>query len=376
MALERILFLSDMLYADGATLRTFDLARALNARGIEAITVISGGRLAEKFRKAGLPVRYQYRINRKLLPYAFNAKIVQLARSIEPSIVHARCPRLSALAARLARACRTRYVVTVNSIAESRCSIKRSRRCAGVIACSQFIREWLVNDRNIPKEVITVIPSGVDVDPFDATTDIAGAVDREAPDDGSAGNATTGTVPVIGMIGGFTSGAGHDCFLKAAAMIAAEIPEAQFIIAGEQGETVGRDRYVRARVEKANLLKKVTIIPAFQDFRQLLASIDVLLVPSSSEGRSRLILDAMACRRPVVATGVGENYEIIRDGENGLLVQKDDAEAMAAGAVNLLTDSELRHSILDRAFECVRKEYSLARMTKNVIDFYTRALER
>jgi len=84
----------------------------------------------------------------------------------------------------------------------------------------------------------------------------------------------------------------------------------------------------------------------------------------------------MACRRPVVATGVGENYEIIRDGENGLLVQKDDAEAMAAGAVNLLTDSGLRHSILDRAFECVRKEYSLARMTKNVIDFYTRAIER
>jgi len=102
----------------------------------------------------------------------------------------------------------------------------------------------------------------------------------------------------------------------------------------------------------------------------------VLLVPSSSEGRSRLVLDAMACRRPVIAIGVGENYEIIRDGENGLLVQKDDAEAMAAKTIRLLTDAEFRRSILDRAFESVRKEYSLARMAKNVIAFYAHVLER
>jgi len=221
-----------------------------------------------------------------------------------------------------------------------------------------------------------VVPNGVEVDPFDAATDIAGAIDHHEAADGLSGDERAGTAPVVGMIGGFAPGAGHDCFLKAAAAITAEIPDVQFIIAGEQAETIGRDRYVRTRVEKAGLLKKVTIIPAFHDFRQLLASIDVLLVPSSSEGRSRLVLDAMACRRPVIAIGVGENYEIIRDGENGLLVQKDDAEAMAAKTIRLLTDAEFRRSILDRAFESVRKEYSLARMAKNVIAFYAHVLER
>jgi glycosyltransferase involved in cell wall biosynthesis len=361
--LDRILFLPDLLHANSSTLRTFDLARALTARGIEVTTIASGGRLEEKFWQAGLPLRDYYRIHRATLPYVFNGKIISLARSIEPSVVHARCPRLSPLAARLARACRVNYVVTVNSIAESRYRIKRSRRCGGIIACSQYIREWLVNNVGIPKEVITVIPNGVEIDPFKRSTDVSGAL----PDGGATEGASPSsfTAPVVGMIGRFASGEGHDCFLEAASQIAARVPIAQFVISGAEADGLG----------KVGLLKQTTIIPAFLDFRHLLASIDVLLVPSSSEGRSRLILDAMASRRPVVAAGVGENYEIIRDGENGLLVQKNDAAALAAKTLEVLSNAALRRHILDSAFESVRNDFSLARMAKDVIAFYLRVTE-
>ncbi len=373
---QRILYLSDLLRADSSTLRTFELARALTARGFEVTTVVSGGAMVEKFRKAGLPLRYYYKIDRLALPFAFNAKIISLARGIEPAIIHARSPRLSRLAARLARACRVKYVVTVNSIAESRYKIKRTRRCAGVVAASQCIREWLVNNKSIPKEVITVIPNGVEVDPFrrkipDEQSEMHGRPAAHSSGVESPGTESAPPVPVVGMVGTtFAAGEGHDCFLDAASHIAAGKPDTHFVIAGD-----GHDRHIRAKLEKLGLVKHTTIIPGFLDFRRLLRSIDVLLVPCATEGRSRLILDAMACRRAVVATGVGENYEVISDGENGLLVQKNDSEAFAAKTIELLSNDALRSRILDSALDTVCKKFSLARMAKNTIAFYAKAMQ-
>ncbi|NQT20133.1 MAG: glycosyltransferase family 4 protein [Planctomycetes bacterium] len=374
--LDKVLFLSDFLDVDSSTLRTFDLARALAARGIEVTTIASGGTMVEQFKKAGLRLQYYHRIHRKMLPFVFNGRIIALARSLAPTIIHARSPRLARLAARLARACRVQYAVTVNSIAESRHKAKRSRRCAGVIAASQYLREWLVNNKSVPKEVITVISNGVEVDPFNGARPEARARGNEPsarngnPPPGPQGEQRTIRAPVVGMIAQrFGAGDGHDCFLEAAVRIAAEIPATQFVIAAD-----GEDRRVRDRLKDAGLTKQTTIVPAFVDFRHLLTSIDVLLVPSDSEGRSRLILDAMACRRPVVAAGVGENYEVIEDGENGLLVQKTNAEAFAARTVELITNSEFRESILDAASETVRKKFSLARMAKDVIAFYMKIL--
>jgi len=366
--LQRILFLSDLLCVDGATLRTFDLARALNARGIGVTTLASGGTMAEQFKKAGLASEHYHRIHRSTLPFIFNTRIISLARSTAPDLLHAHTPRLSRLAARLARACRVRYVVTVNTIAESRYRIQRSRRCAGIIAASQYIRECLVNDKSIPKELITVIRNGVEIDSFKGRAPEPEAGAQMPRRDGAP---PAGTAPVVGMIGRtFAAGEGHGCFLEAASRVARQIPDVQFVIAAD-----GKDRYVRDKLEKLGLVKQTTLVPAFMDFRRMLQSINVLIVPSDSEGRSRLILDAMASRRPVVATGVGENYEIIRDGENGLLAQKNDAQAFADKTIELLSDPELRNRILDSAFETVRKDFSLARMAKNTIAFYMQVLE-
>ena len=378
--LDRVLFLADLLHVDGSTLRTFDLARALTARGIEVTTIASGGTMVEQFKKAGLRLQYYHRIHRKMLPFVFNNRIIDLARSLSPTIIHARSPRLSRLAARLARACRVQYVVTINSIAESRYKAKRSRRCAGLIAASQYLREWLVNDRSVPKEVITVIANGVEVDPFKGAQSESkvGGGESTGGNGDSAGRrpsepgaeSCAGKAPVVGMIGQrFAAGDGHDCFLQVASRISAEMPAAQFIIAAD-----GEGRGVREKIKKAGLIKQTTIVPAFLDFRHMLTSIDVLLVPSDSEGRSRLILDAMACRRPVVAAGVGENYEVIQDGENGMLVPKNNAEAFADKTIELITDSALCERILDAAFKSVRKNFSLARMAKDVIGFYTKIL--
>ncbi|HUS58464.1 MAG TPA: glycosyltransferase family 4 protein [Planctomycetota bacterium] len=371
--LGKILLLAEANSMNSSSLGTLDLARALASRGLDVVTIASAGpTMVEKFRKAGLPLRCYYRIQRKTLPYILNHKIIRLAEAAEPDIIHACSPRLSSLAARLARACRVKYVVTAGNAAECRCNMKCTRRFGGLIATSQFLREWIVNSGIIPKEAITVIHSGVEVELFERMPEPAMPLrwpQRDFRREKAPAPSPQACAPVVGMIGKFASGAGHDCFLNAAKRIAGEMPEVQFIIAGD-----GPGRYVRDRLEKAGLVKRTTILPAFLDFRHLLASIDVLLVPGVAEGQSRLILDAMASRRPVIATGVGDNYEVIKDGENGLLVPRNDCEAFAAKTLRVLKDSAFCRQITSSAFESVRNHFSLARMANDTIAFYDHAL--
>jgi len=360
-----VLFLAELTRVDSASLRTFDLARSLAARGVEVETVASGGAMTERYRRANLPLEPYRRIGRAFLPYISNRRIIQLAQFISPDVVHACNVRLSRLAARLARACRARYVVTVNNTTEPHRGIRRSRRCRGVITHSQSVREWLVNNVDIPKEIIAVIPNGVEVDPFSVLPAFEVPPAPVQPADASPPPAPQRRAPVVGMISQSVAGEGHEQFVEAAAAIAARLPDAHFVIAGE-----GTGRFIRERLQQLGLAHRTTLVPHFADYRQVLASLDVLMVPSVAEGHSRLILDAMACRRPVVATGIGENYEIIRDGETGLLVHRKDAQALAEKTVALLTDARLRESIIRGGFECVRNDFSLARFATDMITYY------
>jgi len=352
--LRRILFLSELYKVDSSTLRAYDLARAMLARGIDIHTIASAGlTMLEKYRKAKIPLHPYHRIERLTLPYVFNGKILKMAQSMEPDIIHAGSPRLSALAARLARACRTHYVVSVNNLRDCAFGIRRSRRFAGVIAGSQFVREELVNERNVPKDAITVILPGIEIDPFSGCLSTGGAGDSDAP-------------PVIGIIGEPDA---NELFLDSAAAIVQEIPDAQFLIVSD-----GPLNAVREKAKKLNLLKQTTLTAMHLDYRHLLKSIDALLMPSTMEGHLRLALEAMACGKPVIAAGVGENYEVIRDGENGVLVQKNDTAGLAARTVEIIRKHDLRKQLAESALEYVRNEHSLARMAKDTITFYAGVL--
>ncbi len=96
---------------------------------------------------------------------------------------------------------------------------------------------------------------------------------------------------------------------------------------------------------------------------------------SSAEGLSNALMEAMATRLPIVATAVGGNPELIRPGENGLLVPYGDAASLADKLVELLSDPERAAAMGLRGRERVEAELTLARMAEGYGAVYRRLLE-
>ena len=104
---------------------------------------------------------------------------------------------------------------------------------------------------------------------------------------------------------------------------------------------------LRIAANAAGLAERVRFVGAQPsgDIPDWLNAADLLVLPSYSEGRPNVVLEAQACALPVLATRVGGTPELIVDGKTGLLVESEDAEGLAAGLSRLLGDQQLRQRL-------------------------------
>jgi glycosyltransferase involved in cell wall biosynthesis len=118
---------------------------------------------------------------------------------------------------------------------------------------------------------------------------------------------------------------------------------------------------------------------SFQAFRQdvpdVLHAADIFVLPSLWEGLPIGLLEAMAMRKAVIGTRVDGTREVLQDGENGLMVEPGDVEALAAAIVRLTRDRELRESLRVRAFQTVGQRFDAATMTREIETIYSNVLE-
>jgi glycosyltransferase involved in cell wall biosynthesis len=142
---------------------------------------------------------------------------------------------------------------------------------------------------------------------------------------------------VITTVGNIRRVKGHDVFIKAAAAVATQFPQASFSIAGE----VLEPEYfaeLQTLVHDLNLSGRFHFAGGITNLREHLSTADVFVLPSRSEGFSNAIVEAMAASLPVVATNVGGNAEAVKDGLSGLIVPSEDPAALASAIALLLSD--------------------------------------
>jgi len=104
--------------------------------------------------------------------------------------------------------------------------------------------------------------------------------------------------------------------------------------------------------------------------------IDIFVLPSLSEALSNALMEAMACGCAVVASNVGGNPELVRDGETGLLFNPGDASTLAAALQILIENESLRGRLAARGTELVRENFSIHSSAQRMSEIYTDLIVR
>jgi glycosyltransferase involved in cell wall biosynthesis len=124
-----------------------------------------------------------------------------------------------------------------------------------------------------------------------------------------------------------------------------------------------------------NMNDRVIFTGERHDIPNLLQEIDISVLPSLSEGFPNSLLEAMAAGMPVVATNVGGNPEIVRDGRTGLLVPPRDPDALAHSITSLLESPLLARQFGNAGYARVKAEFSLTATVRRTEELYTELLE-
>jgi len=211
-------------------------------------------------------------------------------------------------------------------------------------------------DRNI-----TLIPNGVDADHFKPAPKnrvLAEMLGLATDVIFGAPSLTIGEIKtVIGFVGELRAKKGLKTLLDAYAMVSKQQSIALLIV----GEVrAGEDRQAFDEFRKANpdLQVRVTGYISPQSLSAYYSLIDVFVHPSLRDGMPNAVLEAMACERAVVATGVGGVSDVIKDSENGFIVPANDAESLSKAIIKLLNDESLRCRLGKSARETIQNDFT------------------
>lgn len=244
---------------------------------------------------------------------------------------------------------------------------RRTRLCSwlayGVthfVTVSEELARNLVVSWRVQPERVTCIPNGVHLDLFGRPVDEP-ALRRafQLTPDG----------PVLLNIGRLVPVKDHPTLLRAFALVLKARPDARLLIIGGKAGAEGQhyaaaeaQHRIDALVTSLGIEHAVRLTDTRQDVADLLAMCRVYVNSSSFEGMSNTILEAMASGKPVVATAVGGNPELVQDGVTGYLVPTGDPHAMARRILTLLDDPAQAAALGRSARQAVEHRHSMAGM--------------
>jgi glycosyltransferase involved in cell wall biosynthesis len=362
----RILLVYDHLDVGGAQTHGLGLARELIRSGHEVGVASRGGVMAQEFARAGACCMEG--------PGPRPPNAVGLIRGLlraraifgqwAPDLVHAHAVLpglLFSLGAGLGgRGGRVPVVFTPHRSWESMYRFPGGRvysralyrvlrgRADAVIAVSESMLEELARN-GFPGRMCRLVPNGVDLGAFDEVSV----------------SVTHGT-QMVGTVGRLVDQKGMDVFIDAAARMVEKRPEVRFAIVGDGPLR----RECERRMASLGLQGRMELLGERSDVPDLLGGMNVFVSASRWEGMPLAILEAMAAKRPVVATSVPGSSELIEHGVTGLLVAPEDPEAMAQAVLRLLDDPGLAASLGEGARARVSTQYNAATMAGQIMEVY------
>jgi len=200
-----------------------------------------------------------------------------------------------------------------------------------IIANSHNTRQWAAKTEGFPVDRIGVIHNGIDLDSFQLIPPGTRAEYRTLL--GIPENA-----PAVGIVANLRPVKSLDVFICAASLVKLAFPTAHFIVVGE-GDL---EEDLKQQAKDLNLDDSVHFLGRRTDIAQILATLDVGVLTSSSESFSNTIVEYLAMGLPVVCTDVGGAREAVVDNVNGFVVPIGDSQLMAERIGMILNNNEIK----------------------------------
>jgi glycosyltransferase involved in cell wall biosynthesis len=224
----------------------------------------------------------------------------------------------------------------------------RSHRVSRIVAVAETVRQVVIATGRVPAHKVGVIYAGVDLERFDPARAHPEAVREELgiPTEARA----------VGHVG-MRDWKGWKELMKAFPAVRSDHPQAHLLLVACKNQTQREGVLELAR--EMGLAGAVTATLERRDMPDVLSACEVVVDPSwAGTGITGTVREAMALRKPVVATNVAGNPELVEDGVSGILVPPRDGPMLAAAISRLLRDGDLATRLAAAAQERVRQNFS------------------
>ena len=356
------------LEAGGAERTTVEIADALVRARYGAVVVSEGDPVSREVERVGATHVTLPLSNQGMLASRRNTKLlVETGRAHKVSLIHLRAsePAVSAKAAAASLA--VPLVATFHDTGAT--PGKRQARdllaLDRVIAGSAYAAKRLQEAHGLPPEKIVTIPRGIDLDRFDPTrvsTERVITLSREwrLPDG----------MPVALLPGGLVEDKGHLTFVEALALLeGSEV--IGVVLAPEGGDARYRDKLIKL-AKNRGLGGRLRLIEGCRDMPAAYQLADVVVAPAlKASASNRVLAEAQAMGRPVIATKEGAAPEIVRNGETGWLIAAGETKALADTLrASMQLDLETRQAVAVAARDHVVQNFDVDLMCARTLALY------
>ena len=365
----RILHLTTHLNIGGITTYIYLLGQQMIAEGHQIFALSSGGECSKQYHEAGiktleLPIKTKSELHPKI--YWSIPKVIELIQLEKIDLIHAHTRITQVMAWWIQRKTGIPYVSTCHGFYKRRFG-RRLLPAWGnrVIAISQPVADSLINDFGEEKEKVATILNAID---------ITGLQKRVELKDVAAIRAEWGfnsKVPTLGIVARIVQDKGHEFLVKATKQLLNTYSDLKVLIVGEGPYK----KQIVKMVDQLGLHQHVHFIGNLSDVTKALCVIDIFVLPAIwREGFGLSIIEAMALKKPVIVTNIWALNALVRDRDNGLLINPSDTDALVKAIKTLIDDHTLRNHVSNRGFETVSREFSIERMSTEMTQLYRQVL--
>lgn len=372
----RIVFTLAGLDEGGTEKQLLLLAQALKQRGVECLVapLDGSGPVGQQLRDSGIEVRdLGFRRGGsavlQLLRLARTAvRLWLLLRRVKPEVLQAYLPLPNLVGSVVARLAGVPQIITNRRglgmhqkrhplwAPFDRLANSASHR---IVANSKAVLADTL-ERDHPKEIkLSVIYNAMPDQDISATADARAAMRHELAigDDDIA----------IACVGNLFAYKGHMDMVRAMAQLKHhKKPYRLFLVGGDRGEKQPLLDFIAAK----ELGQTVTLLGARSDVPNVLAGMDVFVLPSHEEGFSNALLEALLVGLPAIATNVGGNPEALENGGLGILVPPGSPDALAQALLRIGGDLPNATGQARRQAQHVRRKYAVNQMVSAYLDLY------